>query len=98
MREAYQARRDFIVPALNQIEGIECPMIEGAFYVMPHFPQSGRDSVQLAEFLLEKAGIAGTPGIAFGPSAEKRVRFSIATAQSELERAVERMAKLAGQW
>jgi aspartate/methionine/tyrosine aminotransferase len=47
---------------------------------------------------LEKAGIAGTPGIAFGPSAEKRVRFSIATAPSELERAVERMAKLAGQW
>lgn len=95
MRDAYQARRDFIVPALNALPGIECPMIEGAFYVMPHFPHSSRNSVELAEALLEKAGVAGTPGLAFGPSAEKRVRFSIATALSDLEQAVERMAKIA---
>ena len=98
MRDSYQARRDFIVPALNSMAGIECPLPEGTFYVMPHFPHSERNSVQLAEFLLEQAGVAGTPGIAFGPSSEKRVRFSIATAQSDLERAVERLAKLAGQW
>lgn len=95
MRDAYQARRDFIVPALNQIPGIECPMIEGAFYVMPHFPHSPRNSVQLADYLLEQTGVAGTPGIAFGASAEKRVRFSIATAMSDLEQAVERMARVA---
>lgn len=97
MRRAYQARRDFMVQALNEIEGVACRSIEGAFYLFPSFPNSGKNSLELAEALLEKAGIAGTPGIAFGASGEGHVRFSIATAMSELERAVERLAKVAHQ-
>jgi aspartate aminotransferase len=95
MRASYQARRDFMVPALNEIEGVECRNIEGAFYLFPRFPNSNKDSLQLADALIEKAGIAATPGIAFGNSGEGHVRFSIATAPSELERAVERLAKVA---
>ena len=95
MRDSYQARRDFMVPALNSIEGIECAMIEGAFYLMPRFPNSSKNSMQLADALLDLAGIAGTPGAAFGQAAEGHVRFSIATAMSELERAVERLAQIA---
>ena len=95
MRDSYQARRDFMVPALNSIEGIECAMIEGAFYLMPCFPNSSKNSMQLADALLDLAGIAGTPGAAFGQAAEGHVRFSIATAMSELERAVERLAQIA---
>ena len=97
MRDAYQARRDFMVKALNEIEGIVCPTIEGTFYLMPRFPHSQKDSLQLAEALLDKAGIAGTPGIAFGASGEGHVRFSIATAMSELERAVDRLTKITSQ-
>ena len=95
MRESYQARRDFMVPALNEIEGVSCRSIEGAFYLFPSFPNSQKNSLELADALLEKAGIAATPGIAFGSSGEGHVRFSIATAPSELERAVERLAKIA---
>ncbi|MCP4423572.1 MAG: pyridoxal phosphate-dependent aminotransferase [Chloroflexi bacterium] len=95
MRDSYQARRDFMVKALNEIEGIECRLVEGAFYLFPSFPDSEKNSLDLAEALLEKAGIAGTPGIAFGQSGEGHVRFSIATAMSELERAMERLAKMA---
>lgn len=95
MTKSYQARRDFMVKALNEIEGVSCAMTEGAFYLMPRFPNSKRNSLELAEFLLEEAGVAGTPGIAFGQSSEGAVRFSIATAFSELERAVERIAKVA---
>ncbi len=95
MRDSYKARRDFMVPALNSIEGIECRSIEGAFYLFPRFPNSSKNSLELAGALLDEAGIAGTPGIAFGSSGEGHVRFSIATAQSELERAVERLAKVA---
>ena len=97
MRESYKARRDFMVPALNGIDGVECRSIEGAFYLFPRFPNSDKNSMELADALLEKAGIAGTPGIAFGGSGEGHVRFSIATAMSELERAVERLAKVASQ-
>lgn len=97
MRDSYQARRDFIVPALNSIDGVACRTIEGAFYVMPSFPNSTRNSVELAEALLDLAGVAGTPGAAFGTAAEGHVRFSIATAMSDLERAVERIAQIADQ-
>jgi aspartate/methionine/tyrosine aminotransferase len=95
MRDSYRARRDFMVKALNEIEGVECRSIEGAFYLFPRFPNSKKNSLELAEALIDKAGIAGTPGIAFGNSGEGHVRFSIATAMSELERAVERLAKAA---
>jgi aspartate/methionine/tyrosine aminotransferase len=95
MRDAYQARRDFMVPALNAIEGIACNNIEGTFYLMVRFPGSQNNSLELAEAMLEHALIAGTPGIAFGQSGEGHVRFSIATAMSDLERAVERLAKAA---
>jgi aspartate aminotransferase len=95
MRDSYQARRDFMVKALNDIDGIACRSIEGAFYLFPSFPGSSKNSLELADALLDKAGIAGTPGIAFGASGEGHVRFSIATAMSDLERAVERLAKVA---
>ena len=95
MRDSYQQRRDFMVSALNDIDGIECRSIEGAFYLFPRFPNSSRNSLELADALLEKAQIAGTPGIAFGQSGEGHVRFAISTAMSDLERAVERLANVA---
>lgn len=95
MVASYKARRDFMVDALNEMPGIECASIEGAFYLFPKFTHSQRNSVQLADTLLEKVGIATVPGIAFGSSGEKHLRFSIATAMSDLEKAVERLAKVA---
>lgn len=95
MRDAYQQRRDFMVKALNEIEGVHCRSIEGAFYLFPSFPGSSKNSLELADALLEKAGIAGTPGVGFGAAGEGHIRFSIATAMSDLERAVERLAKVA---
>ncbi len=95
MRLSYQERRDFMVKALNEIEGIYCASPEGAFYLMPRFVHTERDSASLADALLEYGEIAATPGIAFGASAEGHLRFSIATAKSELERAVERLARVA---
>lgn len=95
MRDAYQKRRDFMVKALNEIEGVHCRSIEGAFYLFPSFPGSSKNSLELADALLDKAGIAGTPGIGFGAAGEGHVRFSIATAMSDLEKAVERLAKVA---
>ena len=96
MTDAYRQRRDFMVPALNAIEGVECMNIEGAFYLFPRFPNSTKTSAELAEALIEKAGIASVPGGAFGKSGEGHVRFTIATAMNELEKAVEKLAKAAG--
>ena len=93
MRCSYQERRDFMVKALNEIEGIQCRNTEGAFYLMPRFTNTKRNSVELADALLEEAMIAATPGAAFGASTEGHLRFSIATAMSELERVVERLQR-----
>jgi len=94
MRQAYKARRDFMVPALNAIPGVECRPPAGAFYLMVRFPGLSEDSMEIADILLEEADIAATPGIAFGEAGEGHVRFSIATAMRDLERAVERIEKL----
>ena len=91
MRDSYRQRRDFMVKALNEIDGLQCQSPEGAFYLLPRFTKSEKNSLELADALLDQAGIAATPGIAFGSSAEKHLRFSIATAMNELERAVERL-------
>ena len=97
MSAEYQKRRDFMVPALNAIPGVECLDIEGAFYLFPRFPNSTKNSAELAEALIEKAGIASVPGGAFGKSGEGHVRFTIATAMKELEKAVEKLAKVASE-
>ncbi len=95
MRQAYEMRRDFMVEALNAIDGISCASPEGAFYLLPRFTKTSMNSLQLANELLEQANIAATPGIAFGTSSEGHLRFSFATAMSELERAIERLARIA---
>ncbi len=94
MRQAYKARRDFMVDALNAIPGVECDRPAGAFYLFVRFPGLGTDSMQIANILLEEAEIAGTPGVAFGQAGEGHVRFSIATSMQELQRAVARIRKL----
>ncbi|NLF63788.1 MAG: pyridoxal phosphate-dependent aminotransferase [Chloroflexi bacterium] len=95
MCESYRKRRDFMVEVLNGIPGVECASPEGAFYLLPRFPGiPTSSSIELADLLLDEAGIAGTPGIAFGQSSEGHVRFSIATAMDELERAVERLQQV----
>ena len=95
MCASYAGRRDFMVEALNAIDGVHCRNIEGAFYLFPSFPGSDRDSIEMAQFLIEEAWIAGTPGVAFGSTGEGHIRFSIATAMDDLERSVERLARVA---
>lgn len=95
MVASYAGRRRFMLDALEEIPGIACAPIEGAFYLFPRFPHSTLNSAQLAAALLDQADIACTPGIEFGAAGEGHVRFSIATAMSDLERAVERLARVA---
>ncbi len=94
MRDSYQARRDFMVAALNEIDGIECASIEGAFYLFPRFTKTRKNSIEIAEYLLENAKVAATPGSAFGAAGEGHLRLAISTAMSDLERAAERLARV----
>ncbi len=95
MLTAFKARHHYVVAALNQIDGIECLPSQGAFYSFPCMQgvidrMSGiNNDVELAEFLLTKAGIALVPGSAFGSPGYMRLSF--ATSMENLEKAINRI-------
>ncbi len=97
MAAAYQARHDFLVAALNDIEGCECRRGEGTFYAFPKvsgaLKQKGLETdVQLVELLLKEADVACVPGSAFG--APYYLRLSFACSMHMLEEAIERMKRV----
>lgn len=93
MVKVFKQRHDYMVKALNEIDGIECLEGDGTFYVFPDF--SGMQAklgcatdTDLAEKLLE-AGVALVPGSAFGTPGHMRISF--ATSDENLQKSVERL-------
>jgi len=97
MREAFRERYVYVHAALNEIPGVDCPECEGAFYAFPSFQEvidgieELRDDVDLANWLLEHAGVSTVPGSAFG--AAGHLRISYAAGMAHLEEAIGRMRK-----
>jgi aspartate/methionine/tyrosine aminotransferase len=89
----FKRRRDVIVDGLNAIPGISCLRPKGAFYVFPNIEKTGMKSQQVSDLLLEKAGVAGLPGTAFGSFGEGYMRFSYANSVENIEKALERIEK-----
>jgi len=95
MRVEYKRRYEYLVDALNQIDGIECASCDGAFYLFPSFKAviarmpDIRDDVELAAWMLEHAGVAMVPGTAFG--APGHLRLSFATSMENLQSCVSRI-------
>ncbi|ORU94576.1 MAG: aspartate aminotransferase [Cycloclasticus sp. symbiont of Bathymodiolus heckerae] len=98
MLVAFKERHDYVVEKLNQIEGVSCITSDGTFYCFPDFnPVLNRMSdinndVDLAEYILEKSGVALVPGSAFG--LDGHMRISIATSMDNLVNAMDRIANL----
>lgn len=90
----YQRRRDAIVDGLNSLPGISCQTPQGAFYVFPNITALGKSSDEVANWILEEAGIALLPGSAFGKYGEGYLRLSYANSVENIERAIEKMAKI----
>jgi len=95
MRIEYKRRYEYLLEALNEIDGIECEDCEGAFYAFPSFKAiidrlpDIRDDVELAAWMLENAGVAMVPGTAFG--APGHLRLSFATSMENLQSCVQRI-------
>jgi aspartate aminotransferase len=91
MAAAFVERRDFVVARLNAIDGISCPMPQGAFYTFPKINAlfgrraNGRtlsNSADVIDYLLDTAGVAAVPGEAFG--ADDHMRLSYAASMEAL--------------
>ncbi|MFL6538101.1 MAG: pyridoxal phosphate-dependent aminotransferase [Chthoniobacterales bacterium] len=87
----FKERRDIMVAGLNKIKGFSCRSPKGAFYVFPNVTKTGWPSKQLADALLEEAGVAALSGTAFGNFGEGYLRFSVANSIENIEKAVERV-------
>jgi len=91
MRAAFIERRDYLVDALNAIDGIRCCLPKGAFYAFPDISSFGIPSEKFAGRLLDEAGVAAAHGTAFGAFGEGYVRLSYATSIENIKIAVERI-------
>jgi len=91
MVEEFRRRRDVIVSGLNSIPGISCKTPKGAFYVFPNVKAFGMKSKQLADLLLERAGVAVLAGTDFGEYGEGYIRLSYANSVENIRKAIERM-------
>ena len=95
MCQAFRQRHDYLIPALDALPGIRCTPGHGAFYAFADCSEAIetlglKDDLELAEHLLEKAGVATVPGTAFG--APGHLRLSFACDLTTLQAAVDRIA------
>ncbi|WP_028995109.1 pyridoxal phosphate-dependent aminotransferase [Azonexus hydrophilus] len=96
-RAEFRRRRDFLAPALEALGFRITARPEGAFYLYCDSSALAADSFALARDLLEKTGVAATPGLDFGANApEKHIRFAYTTGVDRLAEAVERLRRYFG--
>jgi aspartate aminotransferase len=94
MNTAFKQRHDYVVPALNEIDGVECAQGDGTFYAFPSVTgaienKGLADDSALATLLLNEAEVALVPGSAFG--APGHLRLSFACGLDTLQQAVGRI-------
>lgn len=93
MRREYRKRRDYLVPALNDL-GLKTVMPKGAFYIFSDIRSTGLSDEDFAMKLLKEFGVAVVPGSAFGACGAGFVRMSYATSLEKIKLAVERIGKM----
>ncbi|MGH8549746.1 MAG: aminotransferase class I/II-fold pyridoxal phosphate-dependent enzyme [Methylococcales bacterium] len=91
-REAFRERRDFVIGQLTKI-GFDIPVTpEGAFYIYAGCQSFSANSFEFADFLLERHGVAITPGRDFGiDRPECQVRFAYTTSMDRLAEGMNRI-------
>ena len=87
----YQKRRDVVVDGLNQIRGIKCQKPKGAFYAFPNIQAFGKTSQEIADLVLDQAGVALLPGSSFGKYGEGYLRISYANSIDNLQSGLEKI-------
>ena len=93
MVAAFHKRRDVIIEGLNQIPGFRCAQPAGAFYAFPNVEGTGMSSRDLADYLLNTAGVALLSGDGFGRHGQGYIRFSYANSVENIQKALERIGE-----
>ncbi len=91
MLAEFRRRRAVIVNGLNELPGVRCLEPDGAFYAFPNITATGMNSRELADRLLQEAGVACLSGTAFGEYGEGYLRFSYANSLDNIGDALRRI-------
>ena len=94
----FRKRRDAMVQALNAVPGFRCTVPAGAFYAFPNVTGTRMSSKDLADFLLNDAGVACLSGTAFGRHGDGYLRFSYANSLDNIMQAIGRIKKVSSKW
>jgi aspartate/methionine/tyrosine aminotransferase len=89
MLAEFHRRRSVMVDGLNRLRGFRCRQPRGAFYAYPNITGTGRTSQELADALLNEAGVACLSGTAFGAWGEGYLRFSYANSVENIRKALD---------
>jgi aspartate aminotransferase len=93
MLHEFRARRDLVVAGLAAMPGVSCRIPHGAFYAFPNVEAVPLGADELAQRLLEEAGVALLSGTAFGAAGEGHLRLSYATSRERLAEGLKRMSE-----
>jgi aspartate aminotransferase len=94
MLAEFRTRRSLVVDGLNAIPGFRCAMPQGAFYAFPDISGTGLSGRELADRILNEAGVCVLSGTAFGQVGRDHLRVSYANSQANLHRALERIGEV----
>ena len=98
MVKEFRRRRDAMVKGFNEIPGFRCVLPAGAFYAFPNITGTGMQAKELANLLLNEAGVACLWGSAFGQYGDGYLRFSYANSLENIQEAISRIRKLSSRW
>ncbi|HEV2106328.1 MAG TPA: pyridoxal phosphate-dependent aminotransferase [Candidatus Eisenbacteria bacterium] len=91
MVEEFRVRRRLVVDGLRAIPGLGIVPPQGAFYAFPNVERTGFRAAELADRLLEEAGVVTLPGTGFGAEGEGHLRLSCANSQANLREGLSRI-------
>jgi aspartate aminotransferase len=103
MKKAFQERRDFIIPALQEMKGVKVNVPDGAFYAFPDISSffgktDGTTTIKndedIAMYLLHEGHVSTVAGSAFNEN--NCIRISFANSMNNIKEAMERMCKTLG--
>jgi len=86
--------RDILFEAISGSPSLKAVKPEGTFYMMVDISKISRNCEEAALWLLEKHGLATTPGSAYGDSASMTVRISFAIPEGEIHMAAETIRRI----
>lgn len=96
MRLEYTRRRSLALEAASNSANLAALPPDGAFYLMLDVSRAGMDSVSFSTRLLDEAGVAVVPGVAFGESAEGWIRASFSVPAHDIVEGIQRMDHFIG--